>query len=126
MMEIAVVGKDLSHFANFLTELEKIDGVEVRRLSSGASLLGLLGEKRKIDVAVLAELLADCSGLQFSRDLMKKYPLINCAIASALEPEQFHEETEGLGIFMQLPIEPKGEDAGKMMQLLESINALLR
>jgi hypothetical protein len=46
-------------------------------------------------------------------------------MVSSLSPEDFHEATEGLGVFMQLPVDPGAEEAGKMMQLFESISALL-
>jgi hypothetical protein len=44
---------------------------------------------------------------------------------SPLDPKEFHEVTEGLGVFMQLPVSPGAGEAAKMLQLLQSINALL-
>ena len=46
-------------------------------------------------------------------------------MVSTLPAEEFHEVTEGLGVFMQLPVNPGAEEAAKMMQLLESINVLM-
>ncbi len=124
MSSIVLVSKDSQIFSEFVPALQERDGMTLTHLSSGEQLLVMAG-KTKVDVVVLGEELADSSGLKFSETLMKKHPLINCAIVSTLPPKQFHEETEGLGIFMQLPQQPKIEDASKMFELLESIHALM-
>lgn len=124
MSSIVLVSKDSQLFAEVVPVLQDVDGVTVTQLSSGEDLLSMVS-KTKVDVVVLGDELADNSGLKFSGTLMKKHPLINCAIVSGLPPKQFHEETEGLGIFMQLPLQPKVEDAKKMLELLESINVLM-
>jgi hypothetical protein len=46
-------------------------------------------------------------------------------MVSSLSPEDFHEMTEGLGIFMQLPVGPGAGEAVQLLRLLESIDALL-
>ncbi len=124
MSSIVLVSKDAQVFSEFAPALQQRDGVTFTQVSSGEQLLAMAG-KTKVDAVVLGEELADSSGLKFSETLMKKHPLVNCAIVSTLPPDQFHEETEGLGIFMQLPPQPKAEDASKMFELLESIHALM-
>jgi YesN/AraC family two-component response regulator len=96
----------------------------VSRASSGKEAWDILG-KSKVDVVVTDEKLADGDSLPFIKDLTKRQPLINCAMVSSLSSEDFHEATEGLGVFMQLPVDPGAEEAVKMMELLESISALL-
>ena len=59
------------------------------------------------------------------QELMREHPLINCAMVSSLSPEDFHELTEGLGLFMQLPLHPGAEEAKKVIQFLDSISALM-
>lgn len=124
MLNMVLVGRDLPLFAEFAATLQGADGVSLKQLSSGEDLLAAVA-REKIDVVILGEELEDSSGLQFSETLMKRQPLINCAISSDLPAKQFHEKTEGLGIFMQLPLQPGVEDAKKMLELLESINALM-
>jgi chemotaxis response regulator CheB len=60
-------------------------------------------KKTAVDVLVVDETLPETSGLQFVREVVGVYPLINCALVSPLAPEEFHETKEGLDLFMQLP-----------------------
>jgi hypothetical protein len=76
-------------------------------------------------VVVVDRELADGAALPFIREMTRQYPLINCAMVSSLPPEDFHEMTEGLGIFMQLPVGPGAGEAVQLLRLLESIDALL-
>ncbi|MFW2366272.1 MAG: response regulator [Desulforhopalus sp.] len=91
---------------------------------TGQGAMDLLGSEQ-IDVVIAAEELSDGDGLTFIKKLTQKYPLVNCSMVSSLPTEEFHEETEGLGVFMQLPQNPGVEEAEQMMHLLESINALM-
>ncbi len=123
MSSIVLVGKDLTPFAGFVAELSARKGVDVAEVHSGSDLLEMVDSER-IDAVVLAEELADGPALSFIEGLIKKQPLINCAMMSDMDPEDFHEETEGLGIFMQLPSCPEAKDAVEMLRSLQAIDAL--
>ena len=123
MSNIVLVGKDLSAFGAFITELSGQKGVNVVELVSGSELLTMV-DSEKVDVVVMAEELGDGAAMSFAPGFVKKQPLINCAMMSNLDPEDFHEETEGLGIFMQLPVCPGAEEAVNMLEYLKSIDAL--
>ncbi len=124
MLSLLLVGKDVASLANFSAELSKNEELRVIRAVSGKEAWTILGSC-KIDVVVIDEDLADGDALSFVRELTRKQPQINCAMVSHLSPEDFHETTEGLGVFMQLPVAPGAEEAGKMMRLLKSINVLM-
>jgi DNA-binding NtrC family response regulator len=124
MLSILLVGKNPEVLANFADQLSRREGIAVSRAGSGKAGWDIL-EKSKVDVVVTDEKLADGDSLSFVKELTKQQPLINCAMVSSLSPEDFHEATEGLGVFMQLPVDPGAEEAVKMMELLESISALL-
>ena len=124
MLSILLVGKTPEALASLADQLSQREGIAVSRASSGKDAWDILG-KSKVDVVVTDEKLADGDSLPFVKDLTKRQPLINCAMVSSLSPEDFHEATEGLGVFMQLPVDPGAEEAVKMMELLESISALL-
>ncbi len=124
MLSILMVGKDPDALANFATALYKKEGIKVSKVASGKEAWRVLGNS-KVDVVVTGEQLADGPALPFVLEMTKQYPLINCAMVSTLSPKDFHEATEGLGVFMQLPVVPGAEEAAKMVQLLESINALM-
>jgi len=124
MVSILLVGKDPATLAVFADELSRDEGLKVSSVGSGRQAWDFLGVN-KVDVVVADEELADGPALPFVHELTKRYPLINCAMVSPLDPKEFHEVTEGLGVFMQLPVSPGGEEAAKMLRLLETIDALL-
>jgi len=124
MFSVLLVGKEPTLLVGLADELTNRNGYNVVQVGSGKEALSLLA-KEQVDVVVAAELLSDGPALNFVKDLMKKYPQINCAMANSLPPEEFHEITEGLGVFMQLPVQAGAEEANKIMQFLNSINALM-
>lgn len=125
MTHFLLAAEDDSDMELLSTALEKDKQNVIRRASSGPEALSLI-EKEKIEVVIAAEELRDTDGLTFVKKLTQKHPLINCAMVSSLPPDEFHEETEGLGVFMQLPQNPGAKEAEQMMGSLDSISALLQ
>lgn len=123
MTNILLVSKESASLADLADELIIRNRFNVVQVKSGAEALSLVGENRA-DVVIAAEVLADGPALPFVKELMTKHPLINCAMVSSLSPEDFHELTEGFGLFMQLPLRPAAEEANKMIQFLNFISAL--
>ena len=75
--------------------------------------------------AVLAdEQLPDGDGLDCIRQISKTHPFVNTALVSALDPEIFHEQTEGLGIFFQIPPSPSRQTGQEILAKLQAIQAL--
>lgn len=124
MLNILLVGKNNDGFQGFDAALGKEEGLRVHRAGSAKEAWGLLGNCR-VDVVVMDEQLTDGEALPFVKQLVKQQPLINCAMVSSLAPKDFHEETEGLGVFMQLPVNPGAGEAEKMLQILQTIGALM-
>lgn len=124
MSNILLVSKDSASLADFITELSNTKGIDVAQVAAGDEALSLIAEG-KAEVVVVGELLVDGLALDFVKRLMKEHPLIDCAMVSSLSADEFHEVTEGLGLFMQLPACPGVEEAKKMLALLNSIRALM-
>ena len=124
MTNILLVSKESASLADLADELIKRKRFNVVQVKSGKEAFSLVREN-KAEVVIAAEVLADGPALPFVKELMKKYPLINCAMVSSLSLEDFHEHTEGLGLFMQLPIRPGAEEANKMIQFLDFISVLM-
>ncbi len=131
-MKILLVGES-PHFAPsapFAASLaEKAD---ILRQSDGAEALEIVGQniadKEFFDVVCVGEQLAGnqfASGLEFAQTFAERFPLVNCALMGRSSAEDFHEETEGLGIVMQIPTEPSAEDAAKLLAILQKISGLL-
>lgn len=54
-------------------------------------------------------------------DLLMLNASVHTAVVSELEPEAFHEATEGLGILMPLPLTPRPEDMQRLLAALSGV-----
>jgi len=124
MFNILLVSRESTALADLADALIKSRRFDVVHVASGEEAFSHVRANR-VDVVIAAELLSDGPSLPFVKDLMRKHPLTNCAMVSSLSPEDFHELTEGLGLFMQLPLHPGAQEAKKMMHILDSISALM-
>lgn len=125
MIRIMLVSKEPASLEGLARGLERRDGIELIHVDSKKEVLERV-EKDTIDVVVVDGQLLDEEPLTLVTELMKKQPLINCAMVSSLPHEDFHEYSEGLGVFMQLPLSPGEEEAEKMLEILNSIDVLLK
>ena len=119
-MKILLVEKNKT-FADFAAAFG--DQAELQTCTSAAEALKLI-EGETFDVVCVGETLEDASGLEFAHTLTKKSPLTNCALVSGDSPEDFHEETEGLGILMQIKPQPDAAEAARLVEILRSITNL--
>jgi two-component SAPR family response regulator len=124
-LRVLFIVKDIAQFSVLLAGLQCHPEIELLPVETGAAGLLLLKGK-KIDLVIVDEQLDDMSGIAFVKQLVKINPLVNTAVVSALTAEEFHEATEGLGVLMQLPIEPREKDAETLLTTLEKIGALLQ
>jgi len=125
MVRIMLVAKEPASLGNLARGLGKRDDVELIHVGSKQEVFKEVEENR-VDVIVTDAQLTDEKPLTLVIELIKKYPLINCAMVSSLPPEDFHEYSEGLGVFMQLPLQPGEKEAEKMLEILNSIDVLLK
>ena len=122
---VLLLATDLTKFSALVTGLQRQPEIEL--LSAETRVAGLsLIKSKQIDLVIVDEQIGDMRGIAFVKQLVKINPLANTAIVSALTAEEFHEATEGLGVLMQLPIEPRDKDAGKLLATLEKIGVLLQ
>ncbi len=76
----------------------------------------------KVDAVIVDEELDDATGLDCVRDFVMNYPMVNCALVSMLYPTEFLNETEGLGVFMQLTDTPGADEAIEVVHHLEKLS----
>jgi len=79
-----------------------------------------------LDLVVVDEKLGDMTGIEFIETLVSVDPMINCAAVSPLPSDEFHENSEGLGILAQLPVQPGANDAENLLKLLDHLKNLLQ
>ena len=119
MIRIMLAGRDQASLAALRDGLTTRD-VQITRAESGGIGLSMIAEGN-FDLVVADENLGDITGLEFIRAIAAKRPMINCAAVSSLTSEDFHEAGEGLGILMQLPVEPGRKHAAMLLEQLKSI-----
>ena len=124
MIKVLLVTGDARGLAQFEAALKDKQRVVVKQVASAAEATEVL-ESGWASVVVFAAELADGPALPAVKGVMKRFPLVNCAMVSPLPAAEFHEATEGLGLFMQLPVDPGAAEAAEMVALLDKITALL-
>lgn len=124
MTRILLVTGESGEFDIFKSGLPKEWDTSLGTVSSSEKALEIMKNK-KVDVVVLGSKLDDATSLEFMKKMMKTYPLVNCAMVSSLSHDEFHEVTEGYGLFMQVEETPSAEEATRMVALLNSIYGLM-
>ncbi len=124
-LHIILLSKEASSLKEIAHVLAAQEGFAVTWLASAEQAWNYMSSNA-IDVAVVSEELQDCTGLHFVKKLAAANPFVNCALASSLSHDAFHEATEGYGVFMQLQVPPTAQSACDMIELLQKINQLSR
>lgn len=124
MLNILCVSKDVKQVDSMVFALSDNEDVKVVHASTAKFSLERVGFQ-EIDAVIVAEELADCSGKEFVERLTKANPFVPCAMLSDMDKDEFHEETEGLGVLMQLPIKPMKKDVAMLLERLAQISKIM-
>lgn len=124
MMNVLLVAGDARGLARFEAALKTNHNVVVKQVASAGEATAILANGWAAAVVFAAEL-ADGPALSAVKGVVKRFPLINCAMVSPLPAAEFHQVAEGLGLFMQLPVNPGAAEAAEMLVLLDKITTLL-
>jgi CheY-like chemotaxis protein len=103
--------------------MDNYDDVEFTWTESGQKALDKLSES-SVDLVVTDNELGDMTGLEFAEKLLRVNPMINCAVLNSLPSDEFHEVSEGLGVFAQLPLRPSKDDAENLLNRLKNLKDL--
>ena len=117
---ILLVSSDFGPWHYFAEALKKELPVEFISADNGAQALQIAREKI-LSAAIIDAVLPDMTGLTLVKALMEVNAMINIALVSAKPADQYHAETEGLGIMLQLPPNPLADQAGLFAQRLREV-----
>jgi len=124
MLKLLLVSPDKNSLYGLASALVDHADVDLSWAESGETALEIASDSA-IDLVVTDESLGDMTGLEFAGRLLSVNPMINCASVSRLSPEKFHEISEGLGLMVQLPIQPGKEHAEELLQRLKNLKKLM-
>ena len=123
MIKILLVTSEKKPFTEFANVLIKKNDVKLTWASTGQEALAAVSEN-PVDLVIVDETIGDMTGIEFMKKLLPINPMINCAAVSQLPPEEFHEASEGLGVLVQLPVDPGELEAEDLLKRLKSLKDL--
>jgi two-component SAPR family response regulator len=122
MIKILLVTSEKEPFSKFDKVLKQKDDVELSRAATGQKALETLSNN-PVDLVIVNENIGDMTGIEFMKKLLSINPMINCAAVSPLSSDEFHEASEGLGVLVQLPVDPGELEAEDLLKRLKHLKA---
>ncbi len=123
-LKLVFAGQDTSTFRELAAALSDRSGLTIRSTSGPEETWQILNNG-PIDILIADERVGTVDGAAFVRKVISAYPLINCGLVSPLAPAAFHEATEGLGLFHQLPLHPGAEEAAGLLAAIDKLYGYL-
>jgi DNA-binding response OmpR family regulator len=117
MHTVVLVSPRVDQWSEFAGVLEADGRFATVTARSGADALTAAKGGNLLAMAI-DENLGDMSGIELATQLLSVNAMINVAMASDRSSEDFHEETEGLGLLMQLSPIPTTAEAGRLAERL--------
>ncbi len=119
MIHVVLTSENIEIFSELIDFLNDNE-INSEWVNSQEKLFSMISDK-KIDLIITGEKACGMTGIQLIEKIVMKNPMINCAAISSLSQKDFHEESEGLGILVQLPAKPSKKDAEKLLEHLLKI-----
>lgn len=120
---IVLASPHVDRWSEFSCALHAATKQEILELRTGAEALNAIRTKKVIAMVVDASM-EDINGVALVREVIQINAMIHIAMASGRPEEEFHEETEGLGILLQLPPTPDASAADRLATTLRQFGAL--
>lgn len=109
-VEILAVTDRSPELAEFLTALQERAGMSLMVATSGKAALEHVKSDQSPFV-ILDRTLPDAEPFRLAMDILSVNAMTNLAAITELSDEDFHEESEGLGMLCAIAPDPGGEDA---------------
>ena len=124
MKQVILAAADQDALTEFSAALAQISGLEI--VPAGTKEETLAAARNMASLLVVLDARMDgASGKQLLADIINVNAMINCAVMGDMPEDQFHEEMEGLGILLQLPLNPTAADAQGLWQYFKEVNAFM-
>lgn len=123
MIKFLLVSEKPENLNNLDRGLRKFSDVKVLIANSSEAALAEIAGK-PVDLVIVDEQISGLPGKRFAEKMITMNPMINTALVSSLSEHDFHEDTEGLGILMRIPINPEESVAITVIERLGKVLSL--
>ena len=120
MGPIVIVSPQAEKWKDFTKELGHRCSTDVIEVRSDAEALDTVREKKPI-ILIIDQDLGDRPGIELVPQLLQINAMIHTALVSDQPEEIFHDQTEGLGILMQLSPYPDRQAAVQLYERLAGV-----
>ncbi|MCP4748162.1 MAG: hypothetical protein GY874_18805 [Desulfobacteraceae bacterium] len=120
MVHILIATPDKDPLLEFSTGFNKSNDVEFTWAMKCEEVISKINQN-KFDLLLVDEMLSDITGIECLNKVVLENPFLNTAAISSLSAKDYHEATEGLGVLMQIPVNPGAEDGEKLFDYLNNI-----
>jgi len=120
MTEIIIASPDAGQLTDFSRALAAVSGLTISQTDSTTAALAAVADPEASLLVVDARISAD-EGKQLIRGTLMANAMINSAVLSDMPEEDFHENMEGLGVLIQLPLKPTKRDAQTLWERYQAI-----
>ena len=123
MVHILIATPDKDSLLEFSTGFNKSNDVEFTWVMKCEEVISKINQN-EFDLLLVDEMLSDITGIECLNKVVLENPFLNTAGISSLSAKDYHEATEGLGVLMQIPINPVAEDGEKLFDYLNNISKM--
>jgi two-component SAPR family response regulator len=118
-----LVTENLEAFKEFDKGILKQPDTRVVRTDSLKSAMAIITSDT-VDLVIVDEKVSDVPGKMVIEQIMRVNPMVNTALVSPLGDDDFHEDTEGLGVLMRIPPFPEESVAETVVEKLKKVMSL--
>lgn len=119
-MRIMIASPRRDELQDFIKGLEAEPDINASRVYSAEDALVFLGTDAP-DLVVIDEALTDMKPFALVTELLKANAMVNTAVITSLKGEEFHEQSEGLGVLLGLASPPGRDEAAALVAKLRSL-----
>ena len=124
MKQVILAAADQDALAEFSAALAQVSGLAIVPAGTREEALAAARDMASL-LVVLDGRMDGVGGKQLLMDIIHVNAMINSAVLGDMPEDQFHEEMEGLGILLQLPLKPTAADALGLWQYFKGVNAFM-
>ena len=114
---IVLFAPSLDPASDFITTLADSDEVRVTTVATAEEMLHLVRQQSPA-LVILEEGIDVRKALDLVIDILSINAMVNTTMITTMDPESWHEKSEGLGMLEPLPNPPSAADARKLLATL--------